>query len=485
MGTPNWVNQTMWTADNLHVMRGMNSESIDLIYLDPPFNSNHDYSAPIGSEAAGAAFKDTWSLNDLDIAWMMDFEKNNPEVIRVIRAATTDSDMAYLVYMIPRLLEMHRILKHTGSVYLHCDPTMSHYLKVLMDVVFGRQNFRSDVIWRRKNAKGLSFRGFSNNADSILYYSKTDEFVWNRPYVPHSQDYVSKFYKYVEEGTGRRYRLSDLTNPNKNRPNLTYEFLGVTRVWRWTKERMQQAYANGLIVQANPGSVPSYKRYLDEMKGVPVDTIWNDIKAIQAQSKERTGYPTQKPIALLDRIIRASSNEGDIVLDPFCGCATACVAAENNNRKWVGIDVSAKAYTLVKRRIQATGGLFYDIVSRTDIPKRTDLGKLPPYNSKNNKNHLYGEQGGICAGCHEHFQSVNLTVDHIIAKKVGGTDHLSNLQLLCGYCNSVKGTKGMNFLMHKLGSEGSSKPYYKYGIPHYPSDMMYVSDMQNKINEPY
>ena len=246
--------------------------------------------------------------------------------------------------------------------------------------------------------------------------------------------------------------MDNLANPNMNRPNLTYEFLGVSRVWRWTKERMQKAYDDGLIVQVKPGSVPRLKRYLDEMMGVPVDTIWNDIKTIQSHSKERTGYPTQKPLALLDRIINASSNKGGVVFDPFCGCATACVSAHEHDRQWTGIDISPKAFDLVKQRIVDRGGLFYNLIHRTDVPHRTDLGPLPKYNSKENKNQLYGEQGGNCAGCGEHFLPQHLTVDHIIARNSGGTDHIDNLQLLCHHCNAVKGDRGMEYLVTKLNA---------------------------------
>ena len=336
MASPNFVDKTIWTGDNLYILRGMNSECVDLIYLDPPFNSNRDYAAPVGSKAAGAAFKDTWTLSDLDVAWMGLISDEQPAIVNLMHIAglTHGKGMqSYLTMMSVRLLEMKRVLKPTGSIYLHCDPTASHYLKLLMDAVFGAGNFRSEITWKRTNSKGLAFTGYPNNADILLYYSKSDQFIWNRPFQPYDQSYVDNFYKYVEPGTGRRYRLGDLTNPNKNRPNLTYEFLGVTRVWRWTRERMQEAYDEGLVVQHRPGAIPAQKRYLDEMQGNPVDTIWDDIQPVQPHSTEQVGYPTQKPLALLERIIAVSSNPGDIVLDPFCGCATACVAADNLGRQ--------------------------------------------------------------------------------------------------------------------------------------------------------
>ncbi len=298
MAEANFTDKTIWTGDNLDILRGMNSESVDLIYLDPPFNSNRNYAAPVGSKAAGAAFKDTWTLSDLDVAWMGLIADEQPAMYQVLQAARLAHGkgmQSYLCMMGVRLLEMRRVLKETGSIYLHCDPTASHYLKLLMDTVFEQGNFRSEVTWRRTNAKGLAFTGYPNNADFLLYYSKGEGYTWSRPFRPHDPAYVEKFYRHVEAGTGRRYQLGDLVNPNPDRPNLTYEFLGVTRVWRWTRDRMQEAYEQGVVVQQRPGAVPRFKRYLDEMQGNPVDTIWDDIKSIQAQSKERVGYPTQKP----------------------------------------------------------------------------------------------------------------------------------------------------------------------------------------------
>ena len=455
MNQPNWVNRTMWTGDNLDIMRGMNSESVDLIYLDPPFNSNRNYAAPIGSEAAGAAFKDTWTLDDVDLAWHGEIAEQHPALYAIIdtaRKAHGRGMQSYLIMMGVRLLEMKRLLKETGSIYLHCDHTASHYLKLLMDAVFGQGNFRSEITWRRANAKGLAFKGYPNNIDYLLYYSKSSEFTWERPFRPHDPAYVRKFYRHVEPETGRRYQLDNLVNPNQDRPNLTYEFLGVTRVWRWTRERMEEAYQKGLVVQKRPGAVPRHKRYLDEMKGNPVDTIWDDIKPIQASSKERVGYPTQKPLALLDRIIRASSNEGDIVLDPFCGCATACVAADRLERQWVGIDLSPLAAKLVSQRIQTEGPLLYGLIHREDIPRRTDVGKLPNY--KTHKHTLFGQQEGLCNGCRIAFPFQNFTVDHVVPQSKGGTHHIDNLQLLCNACNSKKGAGTQAELIVHLQQDG-------------------------------
>ena len=218
----------------------------------------------------------------------------------------------------------------------------------------------------------------------------------------------------------------------------------------------------GLVLQSKPGGVPRLKRYLDESKGVPIDTIWDDIRPVQAHSKERTSYPTQKPLALLERIIRASSDKDALVLDPFCGCATTCVAAEKLNRRWIGIDLSPLAVTLVRQRLQrevwldagASGqrGMYDRVIPRTDIPRRTDQGKLPNY--RTHRHVLYGQQEGNCAGCSTHFPFRNLTVDHVIPRSKGGTDHLDNLQLLCSACNSSKGTLDQAAFLAKLKRQG-------------------------------
>ena len=285
----------------------------------------------------------------------------------------------------------------------------------------------------------------------------TDQAVWNADatfvaYDPENLDEKTAAKYRHREKDGRLYQLDNLINPNKNRPNLTYEFLGVTRVWRWTRERMQAAYEAGLVVQRKPGGVPRLKRYLDEQKGRPLGDVWNDIPPINSQAQERIGYPTQKPLALLERIIKASSNKGDVVLDPFAGCATACVAAERLQRQWVGIDLSPLAAKLVKSRLRKEMGLFYDVHHRTDIPRRTDLGDLPSY--RTHKHTLYGRQEGVCAGCRVMFPFRNLTVDHVVPQSKGGSNHLDNLQLLCAACNSMKGTRSQEEFIARLKEEG-------------------------------
>ena len=371
-----WKNR-LYFGDNLPILREhVPDDSVDLIYLDPPFNSNATYNVlfrETSGEASAAqihAFDDTWHWSiESESAYRQVVTSGPPDLANLLQAMRgflgRNDMMAYLTMMAQRMVELHRALKPTGSIYLHCDPTASHYLKLLMDAVFGKDRFRSEITWRRINAKGLATRRYPNNADTLLYYTKGDQFTWNPLFRPHDPEYVKQFYRHVAPETGRRYRLDNLANPNPNRPNLTYEFLGVTRVWRWSKERMWDAYREGRIVQTERGAVPSLKRYLDEMEGNAVDTIWDDVKPVQAHAKERLGYPTQKPEALLERIIRASSNEGDVVLDPFCGCGTAVAVAERLGRRWIGIDVTHLAISLMKGRLRDTFGAKlspYDVV---------------------------------------------------------------------------------------------------------------------------
>ena len=359
-------------------------------------------------------------------------------------AAITASDKSYLAYMAARLLEMHRLLKSTGSIYLHCDPTMSHYLKLVMDAVFGRDSFRGEITWKRFNFHADA-KKFGAISDRILFYAHTDNYTFNRVRVPYSDEYIRAKFTHKDDG-GRLYRLSDLGPPAGRGP--VYEFHGVTKPWRLTKEKMEKLDTEGRIYTKS--KVPQLKRYLDEMPGQAVADLWSDISPINSQAKERTGYPTQKPLDLLRRVIEASSNEGDMVLDPFCGCATACIAAEKLQREWVGIDISPKAAELVQLRMRDELGLFFAGVHRDDIPTRTDLGVIIRDNDLLNRKLLYGEQGGHCRGCESHFEMRHLEVDHIIVRQKGGTDHIDNLQLLCGHCNRIKGNRGMEYLIAKL-----------------------------------
>ena len=299
----NWENRTVWTGDNLYVMRGMNSETVDLIYLDPPFNSNVNYAAPVDSQAAGAAFKDIWVLSDVDIVEAGRLRRQHGEgLYKIIEAAehTHSKGMrSYLTMMASRLVEMKRILKSTGSIYLHCDPAASHYLKAVMDGVFGRQNFLNEIIWSY-GLGGSSKRFFSRKHDILLFYGKTGDYHFSKPLQP---------------ATSRK---------------MTGQMKGMT-------------------------------------------DCWNDIPSLSSMAKERIQYPTQKPLALLERIIQASSNEGDMVFDPFCGCGTTLVAADRLQRQWVGIDIFPGSAELMQKRIEKARGVGSDIIHSSVMPQRSDV----------------------------------------------------------------------------------------------------------------
>jgi len=358
------MNNTLYYGDNLPILREyIQDESIDLIYLDPPFNSNRSYNVLFKDESGSSAdaqlttFDDTWHWGPSAAEIYEELVTgSNPEIGTMISALHQfigeNQMMAYLVMMATRLVELQRVLKPTGSLYLHCDPTASHYLKIILDTIFGVENFGNEIIWQRTNTKGLAFTGFASNHDIIFRYTKSDQWVWNSQYTNYDPEYLEKFYKYYEPKTGRRYQLGDLVNPNPDRPNLTYEFLGIIRVWRWPKARMEAAYKKGIVVQTKPGAVPRLKRYLDEQEGLPIGDIWSDILPIQAGSAERPGYPTQKPLPLLERIIQTSSNPGDLVLDPFSGCGTAISAAQKLGRQWIGIDITYLAIAMHKNRLK-------------------------------------------------------------------------------------------------------------------------------------
>ena len=383
----------LYFGDNLRVLQEqIPSDSIDLVYLDPPFNSNRNYFVLYkdrtgkSSAAQEEAFADTWTWGEESERTYRDLVTDSAnaalvETVSALRKVLHETPMmAYAVAMSARLYELHRVLKQTGTLYLHCDPTGSHYLKILLDSIFGAENFRNEISWHRSNPKSNTSNNFPNSRDVILRYGKSSNATFNKVFAEHDPDYVSTAYKHVDEA-GRYYRLLPLLNPSDNRPNLTYEFLGISRVWRWTRERMQTAYEEGRVVQIKPGAVPQYKLYLDDSKGRTVTNDWQDIPQVAA--KEALGYPTQKPLALLERIINVSSNPGDIVLDPFCGCGTTVTAAHKLGRKWIGIDITPVAVGVIKSRLEQS---FDDLKGKVviegfprDLEGARQLFELDPY----------------------------------------------------------------------------------------------------------
>ena len=386
----NIKNRTIFCRDNLDILRGIDSDSIDLIYLDPPFNKKKTFSAPIGSSAEGASFSDIFRKEDVKDEWLEEIKEDHDKIYTFLTSiqqveGKNSYNFCYLAYMAIRLMECHRVLKHTGSLYLHCDPTMSHYLKILLDIIFDNDNFRNEIIWQRndRRAKGSQFaaKKWGANTDTILFYTKSHEYFLETN-LEIAKVELDKFDK-IDENGGRYYTGIPIfcSKSMGKRPNLCYEWHGFKNPypsgWRLSRARLEEEYQKGNIIIRDDGKLER-RKYLKDYEGKPIDNNWIDIP--RAIGKESTGYPTQKPLALLERIIQASSNEGDIVLDPFCGCATTCVAAERLGRKWIGIDVSQKAYELVKERlgkeIEGKDTLFHEqlVHFQTTPPARTDKG---------------------------------------------------------------------------------------------------------------
>jgi site-specific DNA-methyltransferase (adenine-specific) len=386
----------LYYGDNLDILRRyIKDESVDLIYLDPPFKSNQDYNVLFkernGKESAAQihAFEDTWHWDESAALAYKEIVEAGGKVSQAIQAFHTylgPNDMlAYLAMMAPRLVELRRVLKPTGSIYLHCDPTASHYLKILMDAVFGPANFRNEVIWKRTSAHNDPER-FGRIHDAILFYSSSEKRTWKTQYAPYSSDYTEAEFRTVENG--RRVKYENLTAPSHGRNSGRFNWRGVTpppsRMWRFRLDRLEELYAQGRI-KTKPDGTPimrGYKTYLDELPGIPLQSIWTDIPRIGNTSPERLGYPTQKPEALLERIIESSSKKGDTVLDPFCGCGTTIAVAQRLERRWIGIDITCLATNLIKRRLHDSYGknVQFDVVGEpVDIAGAQELAKQDPY----------------------------------------------------------------------------------------------------------
>ncbi len=365
---PTTAANTLFYGDNLPILREhIPDESIDLVYLDPPFNSNRNYSVLFRdesgkqSEAQIEAFEDTWHWSEHAEATFRDLATDSPaEVGKAITALRdligTNQVMAYLVMMTARLVELHRVLKPTGSLYLHCDPTASHYLKVVMDAIFGPTRFRNEIVWRRYGAHndvGQGSKHFGRVHDTLLFYVRGDDPKWHQAYRPLDPEYVQTTYRHIEPGTGRRFTTTPMTGPGgAAKGNPVFEWNGHTRAWRYSKETMERLEAEGRLHYSKTGYVRQ-KKYLEESKGVPIQDVWEDIPSLSGSHAERLGYPTQKPEKLLERVIETSTDPGDVVLDPFCGCGTAIAAAQKLGRRWIGIDITHLSVALQKYRLEA------------------------------------------------------------------------------------------------------------------------------------
>lgn len=409
-GAPN----ILYYGDNLDILRRyVANESVDLVYLDPPFNSARNYNVLFaeqdGTRAAAQirAFEDTWAWDSSAAAAYEEVVERGGKVSQVLQAFRGflgDNDMlAYLSMMAPRLIELHRVLRETGSLYLHCDPTASHYLKLLLDAVFGPQNFRSEIIWRRTSAHGDAKSKFAAVHDTLLFFAKSEQTDFNQQFEPYTEEYIATHFVHVDPD-GRRFRRVDLRSPSP-RPNLTYDYTasnGITykphrNGWAVSRERMETLdREHRLFFPKKEGGRLRRKLYFDESTGVPISDNWIDIKPIFATGDERLGYPTQKPVALLERIIAASSNEGDVVLDPFCGCGTTIAAAHKLNRRWIGIDITHLAIGLIRTRLRDMYGdsLKFEVVGEpTTVEDAEELAKTDQYQFQSWALGLVGARG--------------------------------------------------------------------------------------------
>ncbi len=497
----NWKNRTLFHGDNLKFLRAMNSESVDLIATDPPFNKGRDFQAtPDKLGKGGGKFSDRWRWNeDVEKEWLDQIEDDNPDIWEVIDATNqvhikkikknilkgrnvVGSDMgAFLCFMAVRLLEMHRVLKPTGSIYLHCDYSASHYLKLILDAIFGKKNFKNDIIWQRASgrAKGSQHpsKRFGNDVDHILYYSKNVESaIHNGFYIPLTDKELTDKFP-CEDQSGRRYNtdVPIFREPSLGeRPNLCYTYNGVTNPhpsgWRVKKKRLKQMDRNGEIIWRE-GKRPLRKSFESDYKGKPVGNLWTDIPNVTI-GNEYHGYPTQKPLELYERMIISSSKEGAIVLDPFAGCATTCVAAERLGRQWVGIDIWEKAHKIVYQRMvdEVKFNSFTKPIYETKEPLRTDEKEVgSPYLKPNKvlkndplkdifrsnnerKDYLIKTDGFVCQGCgfvpllgqindnetRIRIGKRQLELDHDEPRSTGGSNFIYNRILLCKSCNGIK-----------------------------------------------
>ena len=492
---PNFKNRTLFHGDNLKFLRAINSECVDLIATDPPFNKGRDFHATPDSLASGAKFQDRWSWErDVHEGWVDQIKDDHPRLMEAIesgRYAHSEGMGAYMCFMAVRLLAMHRVLKPTGSIYLHCDPTASHYLKACMDAIFGHENFRSEIIWKRTGSHGGA-RRWGPIHDTVLFAAKSRKQLWNRTFQPYSEEYLLSHYS--QRDARGRYQPVSLTGTGVRTGDSGQPWRGINpttvgRHWAVPSAALQAAFPKrpglaelttqqkldlldeaGLIHWPTKGNVPRQKRYADENPGVPIQDIVTDINPVGGS--ERKGYPTQKPLALYERIIKASSNEGDVVLDPFAGCATTLVAAEGLGRQWVGIDIWEGAHKLVVQRLRDATGLFGETTFTSVAPKRTDAGETaapflrvkvnvfeppgPKMSRAEMYDYLLDQNGPKCQGCDRTFDDPRyLELDHNTPRSDGGLNHISNRVLLCGPCNRLKSNSytlsGLRKQNRKLG----------------------------------
>jgi DNA modification methylase len=502
---------TLYFGDNLDIMRQyIKDETVDLVYLDPPFKSDQDYNVLFANKdgtKAGAqikAFEDTWSWDQEAAAeYQRTVEAGGrvSQVMQAFRLFLGENDMlAYLTMMAPRLVELRRVLKPTGSIYLHCDPTASHYIKLLMDAVFGPEQFQNEIVWKRTSARSDSHR-YNHIHDVILFYSIGRGFTWNVQYMPYDDAYINKFYRHIEKDTGRRYTLSDLMAPGTRKGESGKPWRGIDpnargNHWKYTVSTLDELDSIGRIYWPPKGRVPRFKRYLDEMDGLPLQSIWVDIPPVSAHAAERLGYPTQKPEALLERIIQASSNPGDVVLDPFCGCGTAIAVAQRLGRRWIGIDITHLAISLMKHRLHSAFGekVAYEVIGEPiTVEGAGVLAKEDPYQFQwwvlglvgaRSVEKKKGADRGIDGRLYFHDEGVKGKTKLIIISVKSGHTTVSHIRDLRGVIEREKAEIGVLITLQEptqpMRTESASAGFYDSQWGRHPRiQILTVADLLN------
>ena len=481
MAIQNYKDSTLWNADNLDVLRGINSATVDLVYLDPPFNSNRMYQAAPGTKAQGQSFDDTWSWNSAKEEWLDTLQDDYPAVYEAIEAARDCNRPAmggYIAFMAVRLIEIHRVLKPTGAMYLHCDWFANSYLRTVCDAIFGWTNLKNELIWMRAYGKNGASKKFSQDTDTILFYVKSNAAKFQPQYKPHRPEYIKAYNKDDGDGKGP-YQITDTSAPADN-PNGKFQWMGYdhpAKGWRYSRETMQKHHDNGRLWYPDDKKQRiRFKSYLSESKGRMVPSIWTDIDGLSPWSKEYKGWATQKPVGLLERIFNASTQPGDLILDPFCGCATAMVAAQGMGRRWIGIDKEPYAIDQVRERLGLWCNFETEPPIRTD-GDATDMRSIPvrlqrdPYGwekfTNNDKRVLLADiqakdEGVQCPGCGIVLPVRYFHLDHDRPKSdPRSSNMIDNRILLCAPCN---GQKGNQMTMQGLLQHNSIEKWLAPGV---------------------
>ena len=436
------LNRTLFIQDNIKVLSAIKKQTVDLIYIDPPYNSGQKFKDPLNDKST--FFKDIWTMDDVKKEWFAYLSKKHKKVYEIINSVgiiNGQNHKAYTIIMAVRLIEMHRILKRTGSIYIQCDNSMVHTIKLLMDAIFGKKNFRNGIVWQRTVAqKGSQYkkRSYGESLDHILFYSKNSSMYYFKiPSRPRTEKELNDKYKKKDENGW--FCLNNITSTRSLgiRKNLKYPYKGYIPEYGWLmqKGKLRELDRQNRIYWSRTGR-PYRKYYREQDTGIEATNLWEYMRLTEAEKQD---YKTQKPISLLKRVISASTKKGQVVLDAFAGCTTACVASEILKRKWIGVDIGKRAESMLKSRLKKEVTDFD--ISKINILYQSPVIKFKKRNKRDLKDTLFGKQNGLCASCKQDTRYNLMELDHIMPKSKGGSDNEKNIQLLCGYCNKRKSNK--------------------------------------------